>query len=311
MNSFFDNIIEKQGCVILDGALATELEKRGANLNHALWSAKLLIENPALIKQVHLDYLHAGADIITTATYQASFSGFAKQGYSKKDTEDLMQLSLSIAKDAINEFLLASPASNKKVPLVAASIGPYGAALADGSEYKGNYNVSLETLMEFHKHRLDLLARSNANILAFETIPCLEEALAIKELLKNYPQCQAWVSFSCKDEAHLCSGALFSEAIELLNESPNIIGVGVNCTAPHYIESLIKMAVPITDKYIVVYPNKGEAYNSDTKTWEPTDNCELSFVDNAQIWKAAGAKVIGGCCRTSPADIQQLKNAWK
>ncbi len=186
MNSFFDNIIEKQGCVILDGALATELEKRGANLNHALWSAKLLIENPALIKQVHLDYLHAGADIITTSTYQASFDGFAKEGYSKKQTEDLMQLSITIARQAIDEFLLASPALNREVPLVAASIGPYGAALADGSEYRGNYNVSIEKLMEFHKHRLDLLAKSNANILAFETIPCLEEALAIKELLKNY-----------------------------------------------------------------------------------------------------------------------------
>lgn len=311
MISHFEKIIEKQGCVILDGALATELEKRGANLNHALWSAKLLIENPALIKQVHLDYLHAGADIITTATYQASFSGFAKEGYSKKETEDLMQLSLTIAKEAIDEFLKTAPSANRQAPLVAASIGPYGAALADGSEYRGDYNISIERLMEFHSDRLDLLAKSNAHILAFETIPCIEEAMAIKELLKKYPKRQAWVSFSCKDEAHLCSGALFSEAIELLNDSPNIIGVGVNCTAPHYIESLIKIAAAITHKYIIVYPNKGEAYNSDTKTWEPTDNCHLSFVDNAQIWKAAGAKVIGGCCRTSPADIQQLKNSWE
>ena len=311
MNSFFDHIIEKQGCVILDGALATELEKRGANLNHTLWSAKLLIENPALIKQVHLDYLHAGAAIITTASYQASFEGFAKEGYSKKETEQLMNLSVTLAREAIDEFLNTTPSAQSQAPLVAASIGPYGAALADGAEYRGNYNVSIEKLMEFHKHRLDLLARSNADILAFETIPCLEEAFAIKELLKRYPQSQAWVSFSCKDEAHLCSGALFSEAVELLKDSPNIIGVGVNCTAPHYIEALIKIAVAITHQYIIVYPNKGETYNSNTKTWEPTDNCHLSFVDNAQIWKAAGAKVIGGCCRTNPEDILQLKNSWK
>jgi len=311
MNSFFDHIIEKQGCVILDGALATELEKRGANLNHTLWSAKLLIENPALIKQVHLDYLHAGAAIITTASYQASFEGFAKEGYSKKETEQLMNLSVTLAREAIDEFLNTTPSAQSQAPLVAASIGPYGAALADGAEYRGNYNVSIEKLIEFHKDRLALLVKSNADILAFETIPCLEEAFAIKELLKRYPQSQAWVSFSCKDEAHLCSGALFSEAVELLKDSPNIIGVGVNCTAPHYIEALIKIAVAITHQYIIVYPNKGETYNSNTKTWEPTDNCHLSFVDNAQIWKAAGAKVIGGCCRTSPADIQQLKNAWK
>ena len=311
MNSFFDHIIEKQGCVILDGALATELEKRGANLNHTLWSAKLLIENPALIKQVHLDYLHAGAAIITTATYQASFEGFAKEGYSKKETEQLMNLSVTLAREAIDEFLNTTPSAQSQAPLVAASIGPYGAALADGAEYRGNYNVSIEKLIEFHKDRLALLVKSNADILAFETIPCLEEAFAIKELLKRYPQSQAWVSFSCKDEAHLCSGALFSEAVELLKDSPNIIGVGVNCTAPHYIEALIKIAVAITHQYIIVYPNKGETYNSNTKTWEPTDNCHLSFVDNAQIWKAAGAKVIGGCCRTNPEDILQLKNSWK
>lgn len=311
MNSFFDHIIEKQGCVILDGALATELEKRGANLNHTLWSAKLLIENPALIKQVHLDYLHAGAAIITTASYQASFEGFAKEGYSKKETEQLMNLSVTLAREAIDEFLNTSPSAQSQAPLVAASIGPYGAALADGAEYRGNYNVSIEKLIEFHKDRLALLVKSNADILAFETIPCLEEAFAIKELLKRYPQSQAWVSFSCKDEAHLCSGALFSEAVELLKDSPNIIGVGVNCTAPQYIEALIKIAVAITHQYIIVYPNKGETYNSNTKTWEPTDNCHLSFVDNAQIWKAAGAKVIGGCCRTNPEDILQLKNSWK
>jgi len=311
MNSFFDHIIEKQGCVILDGALATELEKRGANLNHTLWSAKLLIENPALIKQVHLDYLHAGAAIITTASYQASFEGFAKEGYSKKETEQLMNLSVTLAREAIDEFLNTTPSAQSQAPLVAASIGPYGAALADGAEYRGNYNVSIEKLIEFHKDRLALLVKSNADILAFETIPCLEEAFAIKELLKRYPQSQAWVSFSCKDEAHLCSGALFSEAVELLKDSPNIIGVGVNCTAPQYIEALIKIAVAITHQYIIVYPNKGETYNSNTKTWEPTDNCHLSFVDNAQIWKAAGAKVIGGCCRTNPEDILQLKNSWK
>ena len=311
MISHFEKIIKAKGVVILDGALATELEKKGANLNHALWSAKLLIENPAYIKQVHLDYLHAGADIITTATYQASFEGFAKEGYTKKETEDLMNLSLTLAMEAVDEFLKTSPSGNRQAPLVAASIGPYGAALADGSEYRGNYNVSIERIIEFHKDRLELLAKSNADILAFETIPCLEEALAIKELLKKYPQRQAWVSFSCKDEAHLCSGALFAEAIELLNESPNIIALGVNCTAPEYIESLIKIALPITNKFIIVYPNKGELYNSLSKTWEPSNKCPLSFIDNAKIWKAAGAKIIGGCCRTSPADINELKNSLR
>ncbi len=306
MQTNFDHIIQEQGFVILDGALATELEARGANLNHALWSAKLLNENPSLIKAVHLDYLNAGANVITTASYQASFIGFEKQGYTKEDAIRLMQLSVELAIDARNTFWANIVQKPHHIPMIAASLGPYGAALADGSEYTGYTGVSITDLRTFHEERLAVFVNSQADIVAFETIPCLDEAIAIKELLSQHSSKKAWVSFSCKDGKHLSSGELFADAVKLLADSNEIIGIGVNCTAPQHIESLIKIANPLTNKVIVVYPNKGETYNAVTKKWEPNAGCNPNFVENAKIWISAGAKAIGGCCRTNPADIQQL-----
>lgn len=302
-----EQIIQEQGFVILDGALATELEVRGADLNHALWSAKLLKENPALIKEVHIDYLKSGANIIATASYQASFIGFEKQGYTKEEAIHYLQLSVDLAIEARNEFLASQNGASLLSPLVAASLGPFGAALADGSEYTGYQNVSIEQLMEFHQERLALIQQTEADIIAFETIPSLDEAIAIKNLLAEQPSKKAWVSFSCKDEKHLCSGELFEDAVKVLNDSKEIVGIGVNCTPPQYIESLIKIAQPITDKIIMVYPNKGETYNPVTKVWEPLNGCSNHFITDAKLWLAAGAKAIGGCCRTGPLEIQQLR----
>lgn len=306
MTSLFDNIIQQQGFIILDGALATELEARGANLNHALWSAKLLNENPELIKEVHLDYLMAGANIVTTASYQASFIGFENQGYTKEKAIDLLKLSVQLALEARELFMSNQNKISVSTPLIAASLGPYGAALADGSEYTGYQNISIATLMGFHKERLALIQQTDADIIAFETIPCVDEAIAIKNLLADHPGKKAWISFSCKDEKHLCSGELFEDAIKILKDSEEVIGVGVNCTAPQYIESLIKIAKQNTQKTIMVYPNKGEIYNAVDKVWEPLNGCMHDFNSYAKLWLAAGAKAIGGCCRTSPADIGRL-----
>ncbi len=308
MISHFESIIDQQGFVILDGALATELEARGANLNHALWSAKLLSENPLLIQEVYKDYLEVGANVIATASYQASFMGYENQGYTKQEAIHFMQLSVKLAIDSREQYLQKHKQSVSIHPLIAASIGPYGAALADGSEYRGYNGVSVHELMEFHKERLAVLANTEADILAFETIPCIDEAVAIKQLLLEYPFKQAWISFSCKDGISLSSGELFEDAVKILNDVPQLIGIGVNCTAPEYILSLIQTVKPLTNKTILVYPNKGETYNAVSKVWEPIEGCGISFIDNAKDWLEAGARAIGGCCRTSPADIQQLNS---
>ena len=305
MKNLFAQIIAANGIVILDGAMATELETRGANLNHALWSAKLLQENPQLIQQVHHDYLLAGADVITTASYQASFDGFAKHGYTKQQAIEFMQLSVALAFRAREEAMKNS--ARKIKPLVAASVGPYGASLADGSEYRGDYGVSIETLRAFHFERLKILIETGADLIACETIPCIDEAMALKELLAAYPDVQAWVSFSCKDDTHICSGENFADAVHALNDSKQIIAVGINCTAPQYIESLIKMASQNTDQLILTYPNKGEEWNAINKCWIPIGEHPTHFIDDAATWYAAGAKIIGGCCRTTPDDIKQLQ----
>lgn len=303
----FDPFIENFGVVILDGAMATELEKRGADLNHVLWSAKLLTENPSLIKQVHLDYLLAGADIINTASYQANFTGFAQQGYSKEKSRDLMILATTLALEAREEFIEINP-THKPLPLIAASVGPYGASLADGSEYRGNYGLSVEELMNFHRERMQVFIESGADLLACETIPCLEEAAALIHLLNEFPDVRAWISYSCKNEKEISDGSSFAEAISLGNKSDQIIAMGLNCTDPQHAESLVKTAVQSGNKPVVVYPNKGEIYDAKNKCWLP-GSAHTDFLQEAIRWRDAGATLIGGCCRTSPEDIFRLKMA--
>lgn len=180
MSDPFIRIIQQQGLVILDGALATELEARGANLNHALWSAKLLKEDPSLIQKVHEYYLQVGANVISTASYQASFLGFEKQGYSREEAIRLLEKSVQLALDARENFLQELGLHLPIKPLIAASIGPYGAALADGSEYTGYKNVTVDELMNFYEDRIHVLSNTKADLLAFEMVPCIEEAIAIK-----------------------------------------------------------------------------------------------------------------------------------
>jgi homocysteine S-methyltransferase len=303
----FEPFLSKCGALILDGALATELEKRGADLKHSLWSARLLEENPSLIQEVHLDYLKAGADIITTSGYQASYEGFARQGYCREKSTKLLMLSSTLAvqarEQAMNKGLINGPA-----PLVAASIGPYGASQADGSEYRGGYGLSVEELMQFHRDRMKVLSESGADLLACETIPCPEEAIALIRLLKEFPGVKAWISFSCKNEKEVCDGSGFAECASLANESEQVIAVGINCTDPRYVTALIHKGIEASSKPVIVYPNRGDRWDAVNKCWIPGNNIS-DFTAFALEWFRAGAKIIGGCCRTSPEDISKIKQA--
>ena len=306
--NLFDPFLAQCGVVILDGALATELEKRGADLNHALWSARLLVENPSLIKEVHLDYLKAGADIITTASYQANFNGFAKQGYSRDEATQFILFATSLAIEARNEAMNMNTIKGPR-PLVAASVGPYGASLADSSEYRGHYSLSVEELMSFHRDRMKVLAESGADLLACETIPCPEEAIALIRLLKEFPGVKAWISFSCKNEMAVCDGSDFAESAALANGSDQVVAVGLNCTAPQFVKSLVTIARRVSNKPILAYPNHGETWDPGTKCWLPGES-PVDFVKEAARWKQAGATLIGGCCCSSPVDIMQLKKTF-
>jgi homocysteine S-methyltransferase len=295
--------------MILDGAMATELERQGCNLNDNLWSAKVLMENPELIKQVHMDYFTAGADCAITASYQATVEGFVKRGLNEAEALNLIQTSVQIASKARDDFW-ADPANriNRPRPLVAASVGPYGASLADGSEYRGDYQVSEDDLVRFHRPRMEALIGAGADILACETIPCLMEARAITRLLGEFPGIYAWVSFSAKDELYISNGELIAECAEWLDMQEQVAAIGINCTPPKYIPSLIKEIKSHSTKPVVVYPNSGENYDAATKTWKGLSSGK-GFGHSAHHWYEFGAQLIGGCCRTKPEDIKAIA-AW-
>jgi len=300
------SILDHYPVLVIDGALATELERRGCNLKDELWSAKILLEQPETIKQVHLDYFKAGADCATTASYQATIDGFTKRGLNEKEAIALIQKSVKLALQARDEFWAdESNRVGRPKPFVAASVGPYGAFLADGSEYRGEYGLPEKELMDFHRPRMKALIEAGADILACETIPSLVEAQAIARLFKEFPDIPAWVSFTARDEKHISGGQIFADCVKQLQDHPQITAIGINCTSPEFISALIREAKKATDKPILVYPNSGERYDAAKNDWDG-DPVYDSFGEKAREWYAAGARLIGGCCRTTPADIRVI-----
>lgn len=300
------SILDRHPVLVIDGALATELERRGFDLKDDLWSAKILLEKPEAIKQLHYDYFKAGADCAITASYQATLEGFMKRGLTEEQAYALLQKSVKLAIEARDEFWAeeANRAGRSK-PFVAASVGPYGAYLADGSEYRGNYGLTEEELMNFHRPRMRALIEAGAELLACETIPTPIEARALVKVLGEFEGMDAWISFSCRDEAHVCEGEKLEVCIRQVESSPQVAAVGVNCTSPKFIPSLIREARKATDKPILVYPNSGESYSAEKMDWNG-DPVYESFGEEARVWHEAGARMIGGCCRTSPEDIRVI-----
>jgi homocysteine S-methyltransferase len=287
---------------LLDGGLSNVLESQGHDLRHSLWSARLLDTKPEAIVDAHAAYLEAGAHCITTSSYQASVPGFTAVGYEEEKAEELIKRTVTLAEEAIQRTGLEE---NEMKPLIAASIGPYGAFLADGSEYRGDYRVSDETLKEYHQTRLALLEDTNADLFACETLPSFQEAKVLAALLRNSKK-PAWISFSCKDDRHLNDGTPIEDCVELLEGHAKVFAMGVNCTPPQYISGLIQAikASGWTQK-IVVYPNSGEAYHAASKSWKGVTD-PAAFADMAREWVALGANIVGGCCRIGPASIKNL-----
>lgn len=306
MRNAFLAALERAQPLILDGGLATQLEAQGCDIGNALWSASLLIEDPEAIVDASRAFLDAGAECIATASYQASRRGFAERDIPADDADALMLRSVELAMRARDEFVAAQAPDFE--PLVAASIGPYGAVLHDGSEYRGAYGISADELHEFHKARLRLFDASGADVLALETIPSLPEAEALADLLSGC-RTPAWVSFSCKDDRHISDGSPVESAVALFRSHPVVAATGINCTPPQFATALIRRireAVP--DKAVVAYPNSGETYDAETGSWSGTVT-PLDYATAAREWQAAGARIIGGCCRTGPSHIAALRTA--
>jgi len=281
------------GPVAIDGGLGTLLESHGLDLTGGLWSARVLDEHPDQIRAAHESFFHAGARIAITASYQVSYDGLARAGFGADDTDALLRLSVELAMEARD---LARPDG-----LVAASIGPYGAMLADGSEYRGDYGLSIARLRDWHRRRVGVLAESGADLLAFETIPCLAEAEALVSVVDG-TGVPAWLSVTASS-GRLRSGEPLDEVFALTRGVAEIVAVGINCSHPAEVEAAIAAATASTDLPVVVYPNSGEEWDSKNHTWigEPGFPSEL-----VQTWVDAGATLVGGCCRIGPAQIREI-----
>jgi homocysteine S-methyltransferase len=275
----------------IDGGLSTALENNGNKLTTSLWTGELIRTAPTEITNAHLDFINAGSQVIITSSYQLSYLGCGKRGWSESETDEALRTSTQLAKDAVNQ-------SGKDVN-VAASVGPYGAALADGSEYRGNYGVSKSVLKDFHARRLEVLIATSPDLLALETMPDTVEVEVLLELLRDCP-IPFWVSYSCKAGNQTNAGQSFAQAVSIAQDA---MAVGVNCTAPELITELLLSAK--SDKPFVVYPNSGRVWDAVKKEWIGSSD---SGFDQELInqWQAAGAQYIGGCCGIGAAEIEQL-----
>ncbi|GAB3195112.1 homocysteine S-methyltransferase [Nocardioides hungaricus] len=286
--------------LVLDGGLSTALEDQGADLSGALWTARLLAEEPERIAAAHRAFYLAGAQVATTASYQASVDGFAAAGHD--DAAALITRSVTLARE-VRDSLADAPGGSLGGGgrLVAASVGPYGAYLADGSEYRGRYGVGAGRLRDFHLPRLELLAAAGPDLVAVETIPDLDEAEVLVPLLDEVGL-PAWFSYSVRGGA-TCAGQPLDDAYAVLAGSRALVAAGVNCSAQEDVLGAVRTAVEVTGLPAVAYPNRGGSWDADARRWAYGGPLDLDLVEE---WARAGAAYVGGCCGAGPADIAAL-----
>jgi len=293
------------GIHVIDGGLASELEYLGARIDGPLWSAHVLEDEPDKVAAVHRAFIQAGSQCIATCSYQVSRMGYAEVGLPPERADAALLRSIALARSVVAEF------PGRRV-LVAASLGPYGAALHNGAEYTGNYDCSYADLVRFHRERIDILANAHGlqapDLLAFETFPSLEEVRAVGEALVPWPALQAWFSFSCRDEKHVSHGEPLAECAAVVAAFPQTVAIGVNCVPPRWLPSLIAELRSASDKPVLVYPNSGDGWDAAARCWiGQSDPAEFGAL--ARDWFAAGAQIVGGCCRTRPAHIHKVAQA--
>lgn len=303
-NNPIKTLLEQKKHIVIDGALASELQRRGCDLNDSLWSAKVLIEQPELIQQVHYDYFVAGADCAITASYQATPMGFAKKGIELEESIKLIKTSVKLAQQAKMQYL--NDIKQDKALLIAGSVGPYGAYLANGSEYTGDYQLSESEFIAFHKDRVAALIDAGVDILACETMPSFLEIKALAKLIQQFPMVNCWFSLTLKDQKHISDGTPLTEVIEYLNSIEQIVSVGINCIALEKVTPALEVLSKLTNKPLIVYPNSGEQYDPTTKQWHKNHDHNCTFANQLDVWINLDAKLIGGCCQTTPDDIVEI-----
>ncbi|MEI8056129.1 MAG: homocysteine S-methyltransferase [Actinomycetes bacterium] len=289
------------GPAAIDGGLASELEARGHDLSGSLWSARLLRDDPSAIRDVHRAYFAVGATVGISASYQASRSGFERAGLSSSEADDLLALSVRLVHEA---RAVAQADGASQAMLVAASVGPYGATLHDGSEYRGRYGLSNDFLVEFHRARLEVLVAASPDLLAIETVPDVDEAVALIDALDGI-DIPAWLSFSCADAALTCAGQPIEEAAAVV-AAAGIAAIGINCTKPEFVTGLVERIRAIEPELaIVVYPNAGRVWDGAASVWLGAGADTLSSAAVAS-WFESGVSLVGGCCGLGPVAIAEI-----
>ncbi|MFF9169785.1 MULTISPECIES: homocysteine S-methyltransferase [unclassified Streptomyces] len=286
------------GTLVLDGGMSNQLQAAGHDLSDELWSARLLAERPEAVAEAHLAYAEAGADVAITASYQATFEGFARRGIGRAEAARLLALSVELARQA------SAQAREKGVtrPLwVAASVGPYGAMLADGAEYRGRYGLTPAELERFHRPRMEALAAARPDVLALETVPDADEGAALVRAVRGLGV-PAWLSYTIDGERTRAEQPL-EEAFALAADADEVVAVGVNCCAPQDVSAAVRIAARVTGKPVVVYPNSGETWDAGARAWQGRSTFTPEQV---LAWRDAGARLIGGCCRVGPEAISSI-----
>ncbi|MFF3773955.1 homocysteine S-methyltransferase [Streptomyces sp. NPDC002232] len=281
------------GVLVFDGGLSNQLEAQGCDLSDALWSARLLADGPEQIEAAHTAYVRAGARVLITSSYQATFEGFARRGAGREEAARLLARSVELARSA-------GEAVGEEV-WVAASVGPYGAMLADGSEYRGRYGLTVGALERFHRPRIEVLAAAGPDVLALETVPDADEAAA---LLRAVEGCgvPVWLSYTVEG-GRTRAGQDLAEAFAVAAGNDQVVAVGVNCCDPAEAGDAVELAVAVTGKPAVVYPNSGERWDARARGWSG----DMAFdPERALAWAGAGARLVGGCCRVGPETIGAL-----
>lgn len=281
--------------VVLDGGLSTQLESRGHAMADPLWTGRVLVQDASAITRAHRDFVEAGARVVVTASYQVSRVGFAEVGLTFADADSALLASIEAAR--------ASTAGHQC--LVAASVGPYGAVLHDGSEYRGGYGLSRAALVDFHGERLAVLAEGRPDLLAVETIPDVDEAEALVQVLAGHPELPAWMTFSAGDAAHTCAGQSIEDAVAVAASAPSVVAVGINCTDPRHVAALVGRMRAVTSLPVIVYPNAGGTWTAADSTWD-VDAATAFPRDLVAEWRRAGVSAIGGCCGTDAGVIADL-----
>ncbi|TKG70475.1 homocysteine S-methyltransferase [Prauserella endophytica] len=290
--------------VVLDGGLATELEARGHDLSDALWSARLLADDPEEIVAAHVAFYRAGAEVATTASYQASFPGFAARGIDRAEAAALLRRSVELARRARDAV-----AGDGRPRWVAASAGPYGALLSDGSEYRGRYGLTQRELVAFHRPRLEVLAEAEPDVLALETVPDVDEAAAELAALEalDMPGVPVWLSYTVAD-GRTRAGQSLEEAFAVAAGNAQVLAVGVNCCSPAEVADAVAIAAEVSGKPVIVYPNSGEGWDAEGRRWA---GAPTFSPDEVNRWVDGGAALVGGCCRVRPGDIADLARALR